>query len=235
MDSKFIPNSESLSKTDFRKPQFDKTDKKNVLLMAVCIVMLAVVFLPWFCIGLEVEDIGSFKLRSFGFDSWYGIVGGVLALVSVAGVLYKHYAVTLWSSVAAILISFIALNVYPTSRVTIDFDKKAERQLKEIVKDYERGDYYEYQREEAIYAQAIKSIMDLPSIKVPGPIVAGCALLVECVDQKAVYEFLEENVDDDITDRLDIINHRWGNIVFMIMAALGALLSYLVIAKPRMK
>lgn len=239
MDAKFIPDSESLKKTDFRKPQLDKSDKKTVLLFIASLAMLVVVFIPWFCIGIEAEDIGTFKLRSFGFDSWCGIVGGVLALVSIAGVLYKHYAVTLWSTLAAVVISLFAFNIYPDSRVTVDLDKKVEKTLKKKVKEYEKAknDYYydrEYRdsRSEVKAAKAVLALVDGPTIKVPGQLVETAALLVEVVDQDAVFEFIEKNTNEDISDHVEFINHRLGNILFMVFAVLGAFLAYLVIARP---
>lgn len=247
MDAKFIPSSESLKKTDFRKPQLDKSDKKNVLLFLSSLAMLVVVFIPWFCIGIEIEDIGSFKLKSFGFDSWCGIVGGVLALVSIAGVLYKHYALTMWSSLAAVVISLFAFNIYPDSRVNIDLDNKVERALKDNVKAYEnRYDYDRYDRydrydsyesypdkSEVMAAKAILTITDLPTIKIPGQLVEYAALAIECIDQDAVYELIEKNADKDMAEDIDFINHRLGNILFMVFAVLGTVLAYIMIARPK--
>jgi phosphotransferase system glucose/maltose/N-acetylglucosamine-specific IIC component len=244
MDAKFIPSSESLKETDFRKPQLDKSNKKHVLLFLSTLAMLVVVFIPWFCIGIEIEDIGSFKLRSFGFDSWCGIVGGVLALVSIAGVIYKHYALTMWSSLAAVVISLFAFNIYPDSRVNIDLDNKVERVLKGKVKEYEnRYEYDRYDRyerhdryadkSEVMAAKAILTITDLPTIKIPGQLVEYAALAIECIDQDAVYELIEKNADKDMAEDIDFINHRLGNILFMVFAVLGTVLAYIMIARPK--
>lgn len=88
MESKFIPNPDALKSTNWRKPEIDKQNSRNLILLIVSIGLLAVVFIPWFCIGIDIETLGSVKLRAFGFQTWYGIVGAVAALVAVIGIIH---------------------------------------------------------------------------------------------------------------------------------------------------
>ena len=239
MDKKFIPCTENLRQTDFTKPNVETKDKRNIFLFLAAAAMLVVVFIPWFCIGFEIEDLGEFKLRSYGFDSWYGIVGGVLALVAVAGVLYKHIALTMWSSLIAMIIGLFAMNTYPTSRLVIDLDAKVEKEMKNTVKEYDREpdeDYYHYReydssRPSASKANTARTILQIADmdLKVPGSIVQIASVAVDILDQDEIFELLDKNSNEDI----EIVNHRLGNILFLVFAALGTLMSYLILAKPR--
>lgn len=204
MNKNLVPDSEALLNTDFRNPQIDKSNKKSVLLLILAVAMFAVVFIPWFCIGVEVEDVASIKLRAFGFQTLLGIVGGVVALVAVAGVVYRHYAVTFWASLAAIVLGLFAVNDYPTSRLILDSENK----------------------------RVAEEMDEIPTLKVPGQVVELAAVAVEFVDQKAIAEILEKSgVADRLPgdlDDIDIINHRLGAVLYLIFSALAALLSYMV-------
>jgi hypothetical protein len=257
MESKFIPKMDALKSTDWRKPEIDKKDKKKIVLLVLCLAMFAVVFIPWFCLGVSAEELGSVKLRAFGFHTWYGIAGGILALIAAAGVLYRHYALTLCSSVLAMLIGFYAMNDYPTSRVSIELSDRMEdasasaRKMKNLeyperynYDDYEAYEaacerYYraieKYQRDAkmAKVAAAVEKIQELPSFKVPGQIVEFIAMGFDLVDQRFVGELLEkEGVDKEIKDKVGdfkIHNHRLGAILYLVFAFLTALMAYFAI------
>ena len=228
MDTRFFPNSEDLRRTDFRNPSIEKSNVKQIILLVLCIAMFAVVFIPWFCIGVGADEVGSIKLRAFGFQTWYGIVGAILALVAVAGVVYKHLSLSLCCSVAALLIGIFALNVYPTSRLVVNLDDKVEDAMHAEFGDIE--DLYVYMdEEEVIAAQAAMMLTDGPRFKVPGALVGAVAMVVETVDQRAVYKMVEEATGVEIKDYVDIINHRLGAILYLIFAAGAAALSYISI------
>jgi hypothetical protein len=195
--------------------------------------MLAVVFIPWFCLGVDVESIGSVKLRAFGFQVWYGIVAGVVALVAVAGVLYKHYSLTLCSSVLALLISFFALSDYPSSRLYLNVADEFESVLREESRHNQEyyGEYYSSDEDEIL--QAINMYDNVANIKVPGQIVEMVAIAVDIVDQKFVYDILEvsgldRKLQKEVGD-VNILNHRLGAILYLVFAALAAILSYIAI------
>ena len=238
METKFIPDSDSLKNTDWKNPSFEKNNSKSILLLLLCIGMLAVVFIPWFCLGVEVESIGSVKLCAFGFQTWYGIVAGVVALVAIVGVLYKHYSLTLCSSVLALLISFFALSDYPSSRLSVNVADEFEAQLREEVRhdreyyeDY-YGDYYHSDEENIL--KAINMYDDVAKIKVPGQIVEMVSIAFEIVDLKFVYDILDVSGADrelqkEVGD-VNILNHRLGAILYLAFAALAAIFSYIAIA-----
>ena len=233
METKFIPNPDSLKNTDWKNPSVEKNNKKSILLLLICIGMLAVVFIPWFCLGVDVESIGSVKLRAFGFQVWYGIVAGVVALVAVAGVLYKHYSLTLCSSVLALLISFFALSDYPTSRLYINVADEFESMLRQESRHNQEyyGEYYSSDEDEIL--QAINMYDNVANIKVPGQIVEMVAIAVDIVDQKFVYDILEVSGMDrklqNEVGNVNILNHRLGAILYLVFAALAAILSYIAI------
>lgn len=236
METKFIPNSDSLKKTDWKNPSFEKNNKKSILLLLLCVGMLAVVFIPWFCLGVDVESVGSVKLRAFGFQTWYGLVAGVVALVAAVGVLYKHYSLTLCSSVLALLISFFALSDYPSSRLSVNVADKFEAQLREESRHnreyYDDYDYYSSDEENIL--QAINMYDDVADIKVPGQIVEMVSIVVDLVDQKFVYDILDVSGADrelqkEVGD-VNILNHRLGAILYLAFAALAAIFSYIAIA-----
>ena len=226
MNSQLIPNSEDLKNTDFKNPTLDKKNKKHILLLLFIVAMFAMVFIPWFCIGISVEDILSVKLRAFGFQTWYGIVAGVLALLAFLGVVYKHLAVSFWTSVAAVVVALIGLNAYPTSRLVVDIDKKYEKQLREMA---EYG-YYD-DSDEAVAAEIIATLSDGSRLKVPGAVVQAVALVIETIDQKAVYELIEREAGEELDEYADIINHRLGAILYLVFAALSSLVAYLALTR----
>lgn len=251
MSSKFLPDSEALKKTDFRNPSFDKSNKKSVLLLLLSVAMLVVVFIPWFCVGVEVEEVASVKLRAFGFQTWYGIVGGVLALIALAGALYRHLSLSFCASVAAVLVGIYALNTYPAARLVVDMDGDIKKGLKSMVssdndrrsRDYYDDDYYDddyyYESEASSGQKAVAKLLlaleDGPKFKVPAVMVQGVAMLVETIDQNAVYELIEDNGGKEALDNIDIINHRLGAILYLIFAALAAVIAYLLITRPNKK
>jgi len=218
MSSKFIPNSEDLMKTDFRNPRIDKTNKKHVFLLLACVAMLGMIFLPWFRVGVEISSStngmgGSIMLRTFGFQAWYGIVAGVLALIAIIGVLYRHIALSMWASIVAVAIGVFALNTYPSSRLVIDLNDKAEKFM-------------------TANNEELKKVMDLPNFQVPGIVSQAVAVVVETVDQDFVYEAIEEFAGDtgkEVLKTVDVINDRWGAVLYLVFAALAAVLSYLAI------
>jgi hypothetical protein len=143
MESKFIPKMDALKSINWRKPEFDKSDKKKIILLLLGLALLVVVFIPWYSIGIESEDVGFIKLRAFGFHTWYGIVAAIVALISIAGVLYKQFAVTFLSSVAALAIGLYAINDYPTMRVSASVNEDLEPAA-EIIKQMQDLEYPEY-------------------------------------------------------------------------------------------
>lgn len=216
MESKFIPKADALKNTDWRKPEVDKKDVKKLVLLGLAVAMLAVVFIPWFCLGVKAGDIGAVKLRAFGFQTWYGILAGVLALVAVVGALYKHYSLTLCSAVIAVLLGFYAVNQYPDCRLSVSVSDMA----------------LEYGGEEV--AMAMEIYDDLPNIKIPGKLIEAAELLVDFVDQKFLYDLLDKvGVYDQIEEEIGgfkILNHRLGAVLYIIFSFLAAVLSYIMIA-----
>lgn len=255
MESKFIPKTDALKNTDWRKPEVDKKDVKKLVLLGLAVAMLAVVFIPWFCLGVKAGDFGAVKLRAFGFQTWYGILAGLLALVAVAGALYRHYSLTLCSSVIAVLVGFYALNQYPDCRLSVstgDMVENASKALKQLddIEEPVRWDYDEwdlYQEDLQKYedmmrqydrygdlaeaAPAVAMFNELPNIKVPGQLVEAAAVMVDLVDQRFVYEALEmAGVERELDNYgVKILNHRLGAVLYLVFSVLAAALSYVLI------
>jgi len=81
-------------------------------------------------------------------------------------------------------------------------------------------------------AKLLLALEDGPKFKVPAVVVQGVAMLVETIDQDAVYELIEDNGGKEVLDNIDIINHRLGAILYLIFAALAAVIAYLLITRP---
>jgi hypothetical protein len=240
MEAKFIPDSDSLKNTDWKNPSLEKNNKKSILLLLLCVGMLAVVFIPWFCLGIDVEDIGSVKLRAFGFQTWYGIIAGVVALVAIVGVIYRHYSLTLCSSVLALFVSFFALSDYPASRLSVNVSDEFEAILRENAR-HEReyfDDYYEdygdYNFSSNVALKVINMYDEVADLKVPGQIVELVSIAFDIVDQRFVYDVLNisgagREIHNEVGD-VNIMNHRLGAILYLAFAALAAIFSYIAIA-----
>lgn len=235
MQTKFIPQMDALKSTDWHKPQVAKNDTNKIILMVLCALMFAVVFIPWFCLGIKAGDIGSVKLRAFGFHTWYGVAGGVLALVGIVGALYKHYSLTLCASALALVIGLFTLNNYPTARLNIKLSKEVEAQFEKmnLMQQAMMLEDYDSDSDLASFALAVNEIKSLPDFKVPGPLVQGISLVFDLVDQRFVYKLLKENgLDKDVMEEIGgfrVLNHRLGAILFLVFSFFAAIMSYLAI------
>ena len=143
MESKFIPKMDALKSINWRKPEFDKSDVKKIVLLLLGLALLAVVFIPWYSVGVESEDVGFIKLRAFGFHTCYGIIAAIVALIAIAGVLYKQFAVTFLSSIAALAIGIYGVNDYPTMRLSVGMNEDLEPAA-EIIKQLDELKYPEH-------------------------------------------------------------------------------------------
>ena len=210
MKKSLVPNLEELIKTDWKKPAVDLKDVKSIILLAFAVISLIVVFIPWHSVGIGVEDAGVVKLRAFGFSTWYGIVGLFAALVSIAGVLYKHYSLTFCASLVAVIMGVVGMNAYPDSKLVIGFDdQEAEKQFEKEMNEVGLG--------------------SSPSIEFPGPVVALVSMAIDFVDQDVFMEVAKENVPELSHfpfENIDFISNRAGALIFLIFSILSALLSY---------
>lgn len=230
MESKFIPQVDALKNTDWRKPEVDKNDKKKLLLLVFCVAMFAVVFIPWFCLGVKVDEVGSVKLRAFGFQTWYGVVAGVVALVGVLGALYKHYSLTLCSAVLGLLLSFFALTDYPTSRLAVNVDGEFEEGLELAKKGADFDDFENLGGVDDPFT-LLAMYDELPNFKVPGQLVEVAAVMFDLVDQRFVYKALEKvGFEEQLGDTdVRILNNRLGAVLYLVFSAVVALLAYAAI------
>lgn len=216
---------------------------KKLLLLILCVAMFAVVFIPWFSLGIDVEKIGSAKLTAFGFHTWYGILAAVVAIVAAVGVLCKRYILSLCASVLAFVIGFFALSDYPSSRVYVDLSDDFKTLLDTKTKELDRSSYYDdyyddygfdrYENMYASYLNQLTSVVDiyntLPAFKVPGQVVELISVGVDFVDQEFVYEALEKSganmqIMKEVGE-FNVVNHRLGAILYLAFAALATLLS----------
>ena len=115
----YIMNSLKALIPDFRKA--DSQEPKNKVLLILCGIMVACVFLPWIRYstletGGKVDDIVSANV--LGITTWYGIVGLITALIAAVGVYLNQYALTFWSCLAGAVFGLIGV----TSYADIKFD-----------------------------------------------------------------------------------------------------------------
>lgn len=107
----FIPDFNGIGKTEWGKPNLSK---RNYVLLALAVVMLVVVFIPWVRYSIinpekSTEILSGSRL---GITTWYGIVGLVGALITAYGVLYKKYAFAFWGAIISAIMGYIGINSY---------------------------------------------------------------------------------------------------------------------------
>lgn len=102
------PDFNAIAKTDWAKPQFDTTDIVKLIGTAASVLMLIFVFCPWF----GVADEGESVTRS-GISLWYGILGLLAAVATIASFLYNHKALAVWTAVVGVIFAIIGLLSWP--------------------------------------------------------------------------------------------------------------------------
>lgn len=107
--NKLLPDFNAIGKTDWAKPQVDTKDVMGLVALVGAALMLIFVFLPW-CKATWLGQTGEVYL---GITTWYGILGFIMALVAVAGSLYKQYSFTFWAAVLGVLFGIIGMIVVP--------------------------------------------------------------------------------------------------------------------------
>jgi len=107
--NKLLPDFNAIGKTDWAKPQVDTKDIMGLVALVGAALMLIFVFLPW-CKATWLGQTGDAYL---GITTWYGILGFIMALVAVAGSLYKQYSFTFWAAVLGVLFGIIGMIVVP--------------------------------------------------------------------------------------------------------------------------
>lgn len=111
MDFKtLLPDFNAIGKTDWSKPSL-KVDTKDVYGLAAlagAALMLVFVFLPWCKVSVSFFGVSENE-SMLGITTWYGILGLVVALVGVAGVLYKHYSLTFCAAVLGVVVGCIGI------------------------------------------------------------------------------------------------------------------------------
>lgn len=107
-----LPDFNAIGKTDWSKPEvkFDTKDVPGLAAIGGAALMLIFVFLPW----CTVSWFGISE-SSLGITTWYGILGFIMALVAVAGVLYKHYSLTFCAAVVGVIFGIIGMIIVPDS------------------------------------------------------------------------------------------------------------------------
>lgn len=225
MNSKFKTDFDALKSTDWKKPEINFKSPMTLVLLGLLLTMAAVVFIPWFCVGVKTDINGvegAIKLRAFGFSTWYGIIGLLAALVAVAGVIYKHMPVTFWSSAVAVVMSIIALNSYPESKLVVSVDKDTKKDLKEMwVEVYDR----EVDVDDPKSIATGYVLGKYPKFKVPGSVVE----IVCAADQRMVKKIIKDS-DIDLKDEgVKVMKHRLGALLFLFLSIGASVISYIVI------
>lgn len=208
--------------TDWKKPQVDTKDTRNLLLLIICIAMLAVVFIPWFCIGAKVDIMdmsGSVKLRAFGFTTLYGFFGIIAALTAITGVVYKHLSLTFWSSLIAVCLGIVALNSYPESKLVVKVNDELKKELNAEWKECYEGKI-DYEDPECIATAYV--LGKLPKFKVPGVLVE----VVDAADQRLVRKIMKHADLQGYEDHITPVKHRLGALLFLFLGIGATALSY---------
>lgn len=228
MNSKFKTDFDALKSTDWKKPEINFKNPLTIVLLGLLLTMTIVVFIPWFCVGVKADVAGiegAIKLRAFGFNTWYGIIGLLAAVAAAAGVIYKHLPVTFWSSAVAVVMSIIALNSYPESKLVVSVDKDTKKDLKEMwVEVYDR----EVDLDDPKSIATGYVLGKYPKFKVPGSVVE----IICAADQRMVKKIIKDS-DIDLKDEgVKVMKHRLGALLFLFLGLGASVISYIIIGGP---
>ena len=211
MKKDLCPSVDALLKVDYKKPYQNWLDLKYVILLALAVISLICIFLPWMNVGVSAAG-DSVKLRAFGFATTCGIFGLIACVVAVAATLYRQYALTFCASVVAVFVGIFAVNSYPDCKVVLGYSNSATETMVES-------------------QLAANGISPDATLKVPGEAVALVSIAAELADQELFQLVANGNPKLKYVPfgQFDIINNRWGAILFLIFSVLTALFSYAVI------
>lgn len=216
MENRFIPSNEELRETDWKNPEVDSKQPLSIVSFLCIIGMIAVVFIPWFAAGIKADG-NKLILQSFGFSNWYGIAGIVAAVIAALGILYKHYSLTLCSTVAAVVIGLIGLTSTPQATFKVKF---ADRETKEYVN--EMLDMYDLK------------IKDITKIKMPSIVTEIFDQAFDFADQRSITRILKKTgFDEEFADELDaddfkVIHNRLGALLFLCLSFIAGICAYIL-------
>lgn len=137
MDFKtLLPDFEAIKKTDWKKPQVDTKNTKNLAMLVCAGLMLLFVFFAW----LKITAYGggvTYEGTKLGIATWYGVFAFVCALAAVAGCVYKHTTLTFCAAALGILFGLIGMMSFP--EITVEASAHG-RTATEVIKSAEQWD-----------------------------------------------------------------------------------------------
>lgn len=101
------PDTDALSKTDWKKPRVDIKDRIGLVGLAASAFMIVLVFHPWFGFSKDAESV-----TLPGITLWYGIIGFLTAAATLACNIYRHKALAFWTATASIFFGIIGMFKY---------------------------------------------------------------------------------------------------------------------------
>ena len=115
---KFFPDLGAFSRTNWSQPAIGKSNAVGTVMMLLVLAMAVFVFLPWFHYEyIKLQSDGSASIEAFnalGITTLWGILGLAVTVVAAYGVLYRQYAFSLWSGIAAIIFGYLG-TIYVTN------------------------------------------------------------------------------------------------------------------------
>lgn len=101
------PDTDALSKTDWKKPRVDIKDRIGLVGLAASAFMVVLVFHPWFGFSKDAESV-----TLPGITLWYGIIGFLTAVATLGCNIYRHKAMAFWTATASIFFGIIGMFKY---------------------------------------------------------------------------------------------------------------------------
>ena len=101
------PDTDALSKTDWKKPRVDIKDRIGLVGLVASAFMVVLVFHPWFGFSKDAESV-----TLPGITLWYGIIGFLTAVATLGCNIYRHKAMAFWTATASIFFGIIGMFKY---------------------------------------------------------------------------------------------------------------------------
>lgn len=129
----------SLLRTDWTKPQFEKKTLWIVAAIAA-VLMLVAPFMSWATVEATVNGRQIVDYHQIGVGTWYGIFALIGAVVTVVGLLYRHYNLAIVGAAFALLMGVVGMLCYEPDVLTIDFGwTKVKMSLEEFLDFWDKN------------------------------------------------------------------------------------------------
>lgn len=110
----------ALRTTNWASPCFEKRALWIVALFTT-VMMIVASFGSWSVVEFEVDGRMIVDYHQIGVSTWYGVFALIASLVTLAGLLYRHFNLAVLAAAFAFLMGFVGLLCYEPDTVTLNW------------------------------------------------------------------------------------------------------------------